>query len=622
MYSRQDYLKQIGSESAWDIAKGKGVTVAVLDSGVDIDHPDLKPNVWVNPGEIADNGKDDDNNGFIDDVHGWNFLTNTHDLEVVSDKNIRVGKPRDVFHHATAVAGIIGGVIDNSIAGAGISQSSLMNLVVIGKSGTGSSQPVADAIRYAVDNGAHVINMSLVTPERSESLIDALEYAHLQGVVVVAAAGNSSLHLEKSPRFPICADADIDGEWVIGVSAVNQTRHNASFSNVGASCVDITAPGVDISSDLADSSSLFGDGFNGTSFATPFVSATAALILSIHPELTPDQVADILFSTVHKTPPEDPDVYEDLFGAGLLQIDNAVRFAEQNMFTSQYDVLFGFEPDTGTVSTRDTHTRKITREVREELIDVDALTMFVKRSKRYAVSVDYKNDAVTVRVYDNTWREEHAWVVPSSGKEDIYVADVTGDKGFEIILSPTYATKTAFRVFSLSGESVETYRIDTPHKGASVSSVRYGSLDRHELLASFLTDDGVQLYHFNRRLKIRRRIPLPFNKRAVVGAGDFDGDGEIEYLGAGGVGESAYVMLFEKNRNEIHRFYVASNNYKGGLSVFVTDHDRDGISEIQVSQRTKNRRMRVWSPEGKRVRSWYPFGRSPLLPIRVVPFIE
>ncbi|HYE59942.1 MAG TPA: S8 family serine peptidase, partial [Candidatus Kapabacteria bacterium] len=325
---------------AWDVATGsRNVVVAVIDNGFDMYHPDLYGNVWKNDDEVPDNGVDDDKNGYTDDVWGWNFVPE----DVNGDGSIDIAEqmgnndPRpsvfastpEAIHHGTVVAGIIGGLGNNQQDGAGINwRVRLMNLKVANNVGEGSMVGLDRAVRYAVDNGAHVINLSIVGDVQT-ALRDVFRYAHEKGVVVVAAAGNDSRFLNRSPQYPVCVDEGESEEWVLGVSAIDESHRITHFSNVGSSCIDITAPGVNIASTLRYSpqyglQNTYGTGWNGTSFAAPFVTGAAALLKSMHPEWTAKEISTTLLTTVHKTPPLDEAEYAHLYGAGLLQINKAV----------------------------------------------------------------------------------------------------------------------------------------------------------------------------------------------------------------------------------------------------------------------------------------------------------
>ncbi|ACK69015.1 peptidase S8 and S53 subtilisin kexin sedolisin [Gloeothece citriformis PCC 7424] len=256
---------------------GQGVVVAVLDTGVDRNHSDLSSNIWMNTREIAGNGRDDDGNGYVDDVYGWNFANNNSNT-------------LDVHGHGTHVSGTIGGV-RNNFGVTGIAYNSkIMPVKVLDDNGSGSHTGIAQGIRYAADNGAKVINMSLVGTVGSSTLQSAVQYASSKGAIVVMAAGNSG---GTQPLFP----ASYATNWGIAVGAVNSTNTMASFSNragSNSSMVYVTAPGVSVLSTLPNNRYA---SWNGTSMASPHVAGVVALMTSANRNLTDAQVRQILRET-------------------------------------------------------------------------------------------------------------------------------------------------------------------------------------------------------------------------------------------------------------------------------------------------------------------------------------
>ncbi len=278
----------IDALEAWGIAVGsRDVIVAVLDTGVDYNHPDLKDNMWINQDEIEGNGIDDDNNGYVDDVRGWNFENETND-------------PADWYGHGTHCAGTIGAVGNNSVGVAGVNwRVSIMPLMIIGNQDKPTfCLDAAEGIKYAVDNGAHIMSCSWWTIQHySETLEDAVVYADQQGVILVAAAGNDNRD-DDDPNYH-----HWPSEWpydnIIAVAATNHNDGRAYFSNWGLTTVDVGAPGMDILS------TSMGGGYelgSGTSMATPHVAGAVALIKSIRPELSVAEIRNFLFTTIDPIP--------------------------------------------------------------------------------------------------------------------------------------------------------------------------------------------------------------------------------------------------------------------------------------------------------------------------------
>jgi trimeric autotransporter adhesin len=268
----------VNAPEAWARGyRGQGITVAVIDSGVDYNHSDLDGNIWVNSREIANNGVDDDLNGYIDDVRGWDFVGNDND---VMDEN----------GHGTHVAGTIAAE-NNGLGLTGVAYGAkIMPIRVLSYSGGGYQFNIAAGIRYAADNGAKVINLSLGSYYDTPTLNEAIIYASQKGAVVVMAAGNSGT---AEPEYP----AQIAITHGIAVGAVDYLKQIANSSNrAGANSAMryVVAPGVDVySTQLNGGYELL----SGTSMATPHVAGVVALMLSANPNLTVSQVRSILTST-------------------------------------------------------------------------------------------------------------------------------------------------------------------------------------------------------------------------------------------------------------------------------------------------------------------------------------
>lgn len=254
---------------------GQGVTVAVIDSGVDYTHFDLDSNIWINTGEIPGNGRDDDGNGFIDDVRGWDFVDRDND-------------PMDGEGHGTHVAGTI--AAENNGQGiTGVAYNArIMPIRVLDNTGSGSYNDVVQGIFYAVNNGANVINLSL-GGGFSQALIDALQFAVSRSVTVVIAAGNE---YASQPGFP----ANQVATSGIAVGAIDINRTLADFSNRAGNVplTYVVAPGAGVYSTTPNNTFSV---LSGTSMAAPHVAGVVALMLSANGGLTPAQVASILTAT-------------------------------------------------------------------------------------------------------------------------------------------------------------------------------------------------------------------------------------------------------------------------------------------------------------------------------------
>jgi len=283
-------LPEISAPRAWDLTTAAGVTVAVVDTGIDYNHPDLAANSWTNPGETAGDGLDNDGDGIVDDVHGACFDSRLGDG--VGCSATATGDPLDddtADSHGTHVAGIVGAVTDNATGVAGVSwQVRLMAVKVLhGPLGLGTVADAVRGIRYAVDHGAQVINLSFTVPGHNQSLETALEYAADHDAVVVSAAGNRAWDLDISPVSP----AVLSPRNNVAVAAVTDAGVRAAYSNYGPTTVSLGAPGGNAAHGvLSTISPITGNGYYGTlygtSMAAPHVTGAAALIRAYRPSLT------------------------------------------------------------------------------------------------------------------------------------------------------------------------------------------------------------------------------------------------------------------------------------------------------------------------------------------------
>jgi thermitase len=271
----------IDASGAWNISTGSSsVIVAVIDTGVLYNHTDLSSNIWNNTGEIPGNGVDDDSNGYIDDIRGWNFIANTSD-------------PIDDHGHGTHVSGTIGAVGNNTFGVAGVNwQVRIMPLKTFDTAGSGDTTTAIKAIGYANANGATVISNSWGGPEYSQALNDII---NASPAVIVCAAGNTATNNDNSPVYP----ASYNGSNTISVTATDQNDALAWFSNIGPNSVDLAAPGTNILSTYKDGNY---SSMSGTSMATPHVSGVAALLKAKNLSLTSGQIKKIVLSTVDPKP--------------------------------------------------------------------------------------------------------------------------------------------------------------------------------------------------------------------------------------------------------------------------------------------------------------------------------
>ena len=270
-----------GAQEAWTQSHGSGVLVAVLDTGVQLDHPDLVGSLWTNSRETV-NGKDDDGNGFIDDIAGANMFTG--DGNVADDEG-----------HGTHVAGIVAARAGNGVGGSGVAPAAtIMPVKVLDSTRSGNSTVLARGIRYAIDMGARILNISINGDTTTSDLTSALKYASDKGATVVTSAGNNSRNLDLTPSYP----ASSTEPSVLTVTATDEAGGLPAFANRGLNSVDLAAPG-----DLILSTAR-GSGYenrSGTSMAAPFVSGALALLQAARPDMSEPSLRGALLGSAPKT---------------------------------------------------------------------------------------------------------------------------------------------------------------------------------------------------------------------------------------------------------------------------------------------------------------------------------
>lgn len=298
--SQQWNLQKIQAELTWNFTQGNSnVVLAMVDDAVLLSHQDLNSKIWTNSGEIPLNGIDDDGNGYIDDVNGWDAADNDNDPNPFNPTN-------SSFTHGTHCAGIAAAATNNGIGIASIGFGVSVMPVKIAQSTTQRLTGAYLGVQYAILNNADVISMSWGGGRYSATYQALFDEANTQGIICVAAAGNSNTSI---PMYPAAYN------HVISVGATDINDKRASFSNYG-STVDVMAPGVAIYSTLAGSNSSYGN-LSGTSMACPLVSGLAALMISYDPSLTPDKLEQCLKNSCNNIDALNP-LYVGKIGAGRI----------------------------------------------------------------------------------------------------------------------------------------------------------------------------------------------------------------------------------------------------------------------------------------------------------------
>lgn len=271
--------EDINAEKAWEITKGsREVIVAVIDTGVDHSHQDLRTQMWTNDKELNGiEGVDDDGNGFVDDVYGYDFVNND-------------GDPMDDNAHGTHCAGVIGAAHDGEGVMGVMANVRIMGLKFLSARGSGETIGAIKSIDYAVQMGAHVLSNSWGGGEKSQALKESIERANEKGIIFVAAAGNSRSDNDARPTYP--ANYKVDNVITVGSHAGKGKR--SSFSNYGQETVHVFAPGSNILSTVPNGRYKK---MSGTSMATPFVAGMMGLLRTKAPNMSPAQARDLVIRT-------------------------------------------------------------------------------------------------------------------------------------------------------------------------------------------------------------------------------------------------------------------------------------------------------------------------------------
>ncbi len=345
-YASDWAIQKVNAPAAWNISTGNSQTiVADIDTGYALNHEDLKNSWYTNPGEAgttqfgnrcwtgtpqnkSTNNCDDDNNGYKDDWRGWNFSGgNNNPMAGLTNPN------GAAVSHGTETAGLIGATGNNNIGITTINWTTkIMPLQVLSDDGPGYTSDVAAAIYYAVDNGAGVINMSLGGSQFDPALKAATDYAFSHNVVVVAAAGNCGTGTEQGCQGSPAGSMDYPAmnDHVIAVGATTIDDLKASFSSYGAA-LDVVAPGSGTINSptwtAGNATTLYSGSLYGTSFASPQVASLAALIKSIRPSSSADDITALLLATAKKLPTMNGSPYTDILGHGIIDAGAALTAA-------------------------------------------------------------------------------------------------------------------------------------------------------------------------------------------------------------------------------------------------------------------------------------------------------
>jgi glycosyltransferase involved in cell wall biosynthesis/subtilisin family serine protease len=545
-FSNQWYLQRIKATAAWDFSQaGSTIIIAVIDSGVQVYHPDLRPNMWMNPGEIPGNSRDDDRNGFVDDVYGWDFVNGFAD----PSPKFKLGFTEGGVIHGTVIAGIAAAAGNNREGVTGVSwHSKIMAIKALDDKGNGDIATVIKSIDYAVARGANIINLSFVGFGYSRGLEDAIKRAKQAGVIVVAPAGNEAavtqgLNLNERPVYPACYRDAQGKKLVVGVAATDGIDQKAPFSGYGNKCIDIAAPGVSFytTSVYAPDKSTEGRFFNqyyegywsGTSMAVPVISGTLALIMGANPGLAPEKALEILLRTSDNINELNP-AYANQLGSGRVNTAQAVM--ETVLQLKKQRAHFGFARGNG---------------------------------------------PALITLTDNSGVKEKEFLAyreTYTGGVNMAAGDFDNDGNDEIVVAPAKGLEADIKIFNSQGLTLSHF-LAYPYSYKGGVSVAVADLDndgRVEIITAPNAGYEPLVKVFNKDGKLLRSFlayPASFKGGISITVGDVRAENGKEIITAPGRGGIPQVKVFSSQGQLLNHFLAAPRNDTRGLRLSSGDLD-------------------------------------------------
>ncbi len=586
-YSKQWYLQKIKAPAAWERTfSAPNVVVAVIDSGIQINHPDLRDNIWLNKEEIPDNGIDDDKNGFIDDLYGWDFVSGDND----PSPNFLENEPwtEGGLSHGTVVSGIIAGRGNNREGISGIAwETKLMPLKILNEVGAGNIRDVVRAIDYAVLNGADIINLSFVGLNYNNSLQAAIERAYNKGVLIVAAAGNEhsdgeGYDVNINPLYPVCHDGSFGQNMVIGVAATDTLDQKASFSSFGSNCIDISAPGVSFFSTVAfdnnfsqgEFSKYFDGYWSGTSMSAPVISGSLVLILGANPNINRQEALDILLSSTDDISRLNPS-YIGQLGSGRVNVDRAVNISHLKLKSFSGKIL----------------------------------------------TSPLKNDEPKVKIYSKSGQLEKTFLAYENNFHQgvsLTSGDVNGDTSLEIISGAKVGGGPHIRIFNSEGQLLKQFFAYDKLSRFGVK-VATGDLNGDGVSEIIVAPDSnyrseIRVYNYQGDLLSSfLAFPYSFSGGVNLASGDINGDGISEIIVGAGSGGGPQVRMFNSSGKLLGQFFAYDKNSRQGVRVAVANLEglrSSGSKIITAPGKDQEPYVKIYSSQGKLEKSFLVYDKK------------
>lgn len=606
-FNNQWYLSRIGFNSVWGKSFiGKNVVVAIIDSGVNIEHSDLVDNIWRNKFEIAGNGKDDDKNGFIDDVYGWDFVNNIPDPK----PKITETGGEDGLNHGTMIAGIIGASVNNEIGVSGVSSNvKLMTLRSLNENGEGKINDVVRAIDYAINNGADIINLSFSGLGYNKGFEEAVERANRAGVIVVAAAGNSNSDLDEEPLYPACFKGSGKKNIVVSVGSTDTLDQKATFSSFGQNCVDISAPGISFFStyfydDKNNKEKEYNGYWSGTSMSAAVVSGSLALIKEANPKLSSEQVLEILFKSADDINTLNP-FYVNELGAGRVNLNNSVNWALEKWenLTGRFLLFPQTSIQTYKEKFQSFNTIRMTK--RKGIEESRFLPFGAEYNGGINMVVgDLDGDGISelivgagegggpqVRIFDNQGKlkgQFFAYDQRFRGGVNVAVGDVDGDGKNEIVTAPGLGGGPHIRIFDDQGKLKGQFFAYSSNFSGGVS-VAVGDINgdgKSEMVTVPFSRGGSHVKIFDDQGQLISQF-FAYEEKFFGGArirlGNVygkDTKDKKEIIVSPGPGRDPEIKIFDSSGKKIRGFLAYTSNLKSGVNLATGDLNKDGLDEI------------------------------------------
>ncbi len=628
-FSNQWYLSKIKADSAWEkVSDSPQTVIAVIDSGIQINHPDLQHNIWLNAKEVATDDIDNDQNGFIDDVHGWDFVNNIPD----PSPKFATGWTEAGVSHGTMVAGIIAAQGNNKMGVSGVTwHAKIMPLKALNDKGEGRISDVIRAIDYAINNGADIINLSFASLNYSDGLQEAIARAHKAGLIIVAAAGNEQAagdgyNIDETKIYPACYDGRLIGEnMVIGVAATDALDQKTRFSSYGFNCVDISAPGISFfntatNGDRPGADKYYDGYWSGTSMAAPLVTATLALIQEANPELGRRETVNILFASADNISRLNPD-YLGRLGNGRVNTNKAVEMAKTAL-NSRLGRIFVNPMSPGQKPQLVAANGNIVNTWTEESLSpgLNFVTADLEGDgEPEIITGAHSGESPLVTIYSSSGHKISDFLSHEAtflGGVNVSAADLNNDGRAEIIVAPASNGPAEIKIFDYQGSLKNSFFIaDKNWRGGL--SIAAGDLDGKgdsQIVAGFGAGHEPQIRIINTNGRVVG-VFLAYEKsfRGGVNVAIANLDGRIErsrseIIIAPGPGRAPQIKIFDHRAKLKNQFLGYDNNWRAGINVAAGDITNDGVAEIILSAYPGGApHVRVFDLAGTILESFYTF---------------